>query len=431
MKKLIIIITILILVLAGAFAYWYFFFRISIDTIPDDGSANPADSGFIPFDRPGIGTGRGTGGATTTGTGTTQGDVPMRIPALRQLSATPIGGYSASTTASTTVVRWVDRGRGNIYEAGMDSVTIKTISNTLLPKVYESWWNKNNTTFIGQYMAGDSDAVTTVIANIIKRPSITTSSGTSSPNIQNPSETIYELKGKIVSGNVIGTASSPKRDRILVITNENNNAVGYISNFDGSKQVQIFSLPFVQLVVEWPEENTIAITTKAGASYPGYLYFINTKTGVVKSILGNIPGLITKVSKDANKVLYSSGDNNNISTALFDVKTKKTSLVIFKTLADKCVWSSTFKENIYCGVSSQIPNGTYPDTWYLGINSFIDSVWALNSKDGDVRQVADLLNQNSVIIDIINPSLSEDENYLFFMNKNDMSLWSLDLVASN
>lgn len=422
MKKLIIITTILILVLAGAFAYWYFFIRLSTDVIPDDDIDNPPSSGFVPFDRPGIGTGQEAGGATTTSTDTSQDNVPVRIPALRQLSATPVGGYSASTTASTTAVRWVDRGRGNIYEAEMNSMTIETISNTLLPKVYESWWNKNNTTFIGQYMAGDSDAVTTVIANIIKRVSL---------NTQTANETIYELKGKIVSGNIIGIASSPKRDRILVITNENNNAIGYISNFDGSKQTKIFGLPFVQLVVDWPEENTIAITTKASASYPGYLYFINTKTGTIKSILENIPGLITRVSKDANKVLYSSWDNNKISTAIFDIKTKKTTPVIFKTLANKCVWSSIFKENIYCGVSSQIPSGTYPDTWYLGINSFIDSVWALNSKDGDVRQVADLLNQNSVIIDIINPSLSENENYLFFMNKNDMSLWSLDLVLSN
>ncbi|MBU6426659.1 hypothetical protein KGQ27_00230 [Patescibacteria group bacterium] len=452
MKKTVNIIVTVIIIIVVLSALWYFFIRQtarpSITAAP-----NQIQNGFVPFNRalPANNSGQNENGGQNNGTTTTTSNAGVPLPVIRQLSATPVGGYAASTTASTTVVRWIDRGRGNIYEARGDSLDITTISNTLLPRVYQSWWNKDDTTFVGQYLGDNSDQVTTVIANVLKRAlpkptvnlptaasanaSSTASSSmalNSTAQLPDITETPYELKGKIVSGDILAVAASPKRDKILVVTDENDSAVGYISNFDGSKQTQLFSLPFTQLTVEWPEANTIAVTTKASAYYSGYLYFVNVKTGVVKQIMGDIKGLATRVSKDATKVLYSSYDGNNkITTAVYDIKSGKSAPTIFRTLADKCVWSAVFKEQVYCGVSSQIPAGTYPDSWYLGQNSFIDSIWLLDADTGQVRQVADLLNQGNAIIDAFNLQLDENDQYLFFMNKNDLSLWSLDLVSSN
>ncbi len=443
MKKIIdiLIAIVIVLILAGG-VYWYMFLRVPTTAPNNIPNQQQPTTGFVPLNRTVSTTTKtantGQGNATTTITNI----IPIvPLPVLRILSSTPVGGYGASTTASTTVVRWIDRGRGNIYEARGDSLDIMTISNTLLPRVYNSWWNKNDTSFIGQYLGDKGDKVTTVITNILKRvialtPTAIKSSTTTPPvaqasPIQQITETDYELKGKIISGNIIAVASSPKRDRILVINNENNHAVGYVSNFDGSKQTQLFDLPFTQLTADWPEENTIAITTKASASYSGYLYFINVKNGAISEILGNIPGLTTRVSRDATKVIYSDSATDKIETTVYDIKSQKSIDIIFRTLADKCVWSSKFKEQVYCGVSSQIPNGSYPDDWYLGKASFIDSIWLLNGNTGEVRQIANLLNQGNALIDTSNPQLDNNDDFLFFMNKNDLSLWSLDLVSSN
>jgi hypothetical protein len=420
------IVIVVILIIAGL-AYWYLFLLKPAQTPATAENQNP-ETGFVPLNRattPSSGqnnVSQGTNAATSTKIVT----VVAPLPVLRLLSATPVGGYGASTTASTTIVRWIDRGRGNIYEARGDSLDIATISNTLLPRVYESWWNKNDLSFVGQYLGENSDKVTTIIANILKRAAL----GTTTRPI---TETAYELRGKIISGNVITAAASPKRDRILVVASENNRASGYISNFDGSKQVQLFDLPFTQLTAEWPEDNTVAVTTKASAYYSGYLYFVNVKTGAISEILGNMPGLATKVSRDATKVLYSSaaGSNDKILTAIYDIKNQKTTSVIFRALADKCVWSSKFREEVYCAVSSQIPDGIYPDDWYLGKTSFIDNIWLLNSNTGEVHQVANLLNQGNALIDAYNLQLDSIDDFLFFMNKNDLSLWSLDLVSSH
>lgn len=436
MKKIIFII-LLVLLLAGGAAYWWYFMRVpseQVTIVPNGGQNN----GFVPFNRTSGGITQGTiGGGEESASSSASVSTRTPIPVIRQLSATPVGGFGASTTASTTILRWIDRGRGNVYEAAMDSLDITTISNTLLPRIYQSWWNKNDNLFIGQYLEDGDDKITTVIANILKREqpktaTSSTSTATSSivQQISSVTETPYELKGKIISGNIIDVAASPKRDRILVVTNENGSAVGYISNFDGSKQTQSFVLPFTQLTADWPEENTITIVTKASSKYAGYLYLIGAKNGLVKQVLGGLPGLTAKVSRDAKRAIYSYSDNGRIATAIYDITKKSSSPIVFATLADKCAWSAKFKERAYCGVPTQLPNGTHPDNWYLGKSSSIDGIWMIDASTNDVRQIADLLGQGNAIIDTINLSLSDNDEYLFLMNKNDLSLWSVDLVSS-
>ena len=138
-----IIIALIILVLLAFGLFWYFFMYSKNSST---GTTNNPTSGFSPFGQTG-GHQQGTSGSNTNNPNTTY-PTEVVIPALRQLSATPIGGYGASTTASTTIVRWIDRGRGNILEAREDSLTINTLSNTLLPKTYESVWNKSISSFI-------------------------------------------------------------------------------------------------------------------------------------------------------------------------------------------------------------------------------------------------------------------------------------------
>ena len=65
--------------------------------------------------------------------------------------------------------------------------------------------------------------------------------------------------------------------------------------------------------------------------------------------------------------------------------------------------------------------------WYQGITSFSDSVWMIDIETQTVKVLADPVNIAGEEIDLIKPVLSQDENYLFFINKKDSSLWSLRL----
>jgi hypothetical protein len=209
---------------------------------------------------------------------------------------------------------------------------------------------------------------------------------------------------------------------------EEGQGAGYISNFDGTSVTKIFIQPLTQVSVEWPEENTVAITTNGSASQAGFLYFINPKTGIWKKIIGPVFGISTKVSKDAKFVLVSGSTNSqSITTNIYPVGTTTPIDAVVKTLADKCAWGNYYKELVYCATPSQPISGIYPDDWYKGVVTSYDKIWQINVKNNDIRQVSSLLGQANKLINVFNMSTDSRDDFLFFMNKDDLSLWSLDL----
>ncbi len=424
----------IVIVIIVALAYWQFFLRdtTSIDTPVTE---TPDQGGFSPFDRGGprsSATSTSTQPATTTRASTATG-TQLKIPALRLLSNTPVSGYGASTTgtvktpiaSSTTVVRWLDRGRGNVYEARGNTLDITTISNTVVPKMYESLWNKNLTSFMA-FGISDANTISGIWAEL--RARIMPKASTSTPQVALTSLTPYELRGKNLPSTILTYAVSPKKDRVFMLLSEKGVGVGYIFKFDGSSPTQLFVTPLTQVNAEWPEDQTIAITTKGAASERGYLYFVDTKTGVWKKILGPLPGLSTKVSTDAKKVFISAaGSSDNVVSSIYDVTKRKGTDAVIRTLADKCAWGNTYKDVVYCAVPSQPIPGTYPDDWYRGDTSFVDKLWQVNASTNEVHLISSIVDASDRVIDAYNLGLDDRDDFIFFMNKNDLSLWSYDL----
>ena len=101
--------------------------------------------------------------------------------------------------------------------------------------------------------------------------------------------------------------------------------------------------------------------------------------------------------------------------------------MIFKTLSDKCAWSKIKKDELFCGVPTEIPDAIYPDDWYKGSISFIDQIWHVNATTGEVHLLANLTQLSNKAIDVIDLALDPKENTLYFINKEDLNLWALDL----
>lgn len=432
MKKTLTIILIIVLVLAVAAAgYWYFFMRPILETpaSPNVQTPTPGNNppGFSPFDRPGNTGGTGASGTSTTttnpdGTPVTPGTPVARLPVLRLLSSAPVGGYGASTTNATTTVRWVDRGRGNVYETNYFTSYVTTLSNTIVPRTYESVWNKNLNAFVATLYQDGEDAPSTVYAQLVPIKVSTTS---------DTSQTPYELKGKNLPDNVLTYAVSPDKAKLFLLIEESGNGVGYVSTFDGLNMTRIFTTPLTEVNVDWPVADKIAITTKGSASSGGFLYFVSPITGTWTKILGPIGGLSTTVSHDAKYVLFSSAAiGNTMSTKIYNVAKATTIDAVVRTLADKCAWGNFYKETVYCAVPSQPASGRYPDDWYAGKISAADKIWQIDSATGNVRQLSALIDQSDRVIDAFNLGLDNKDEYLFFINKNDLSLWSLDLVRT-
>ncbi|MEK7646343.1 MAG: hypothetical protein AAB381_01455 [Patescibacteria group bacterium] len=426
-KTILLIATLLLVIILAGFAYW--FIAPTSNSVTQTIDPIGRITGFQPLNRPSTGNmptqTPSTGEPTSQATSTQQQPVVV-IPSLRLLSDTPVGGYGASTTARTTFVRWVDRGRGNVIEAHSDTLDTSVLSNTVVPRTYTSLWNRDLSAFIASVLEETTEVATTLYAGLIRTKTV----GTSTP--ESLGTTPYELKGQKLPPNIISYATSPRKDKVFMLIEENGRGVGYVSTFQGSAITRIFDTPLTQLVAEWPEENTITLTTKASSQQSGFLYFVNPKTGIWKKVLGPTVGLTTRTSHDAKQVFASFTDQAGmISSALYTVSTEKTLDPGIKTLAEKCVWGNFYKHIVYCGVPTSFPDASYPDDWYKGTVSTSDKIWDVNATTGEVRLVTSLSDKADRIINSFNLQLDERDDFLFFMNKNDLSLWSLDLVSSN
>ena len=434
-KTLTLIIVIILLALGGAY-YWFFVRIPSLSLNTGSGNINNPGNGI--FGSSGSGTtSQGNGSASnasSTNASSTSANTPP--PALRELSAMPVGGMVSSTTASTTIVRWIDRGTGHIFQAYSDNSAIDQISVTTVPMIYASYWNTAANAFLFQSLTEDSDAVTSFYATLVSASANATTS-TSTP-VTASTQAQYSLAGAPLSAQTLGlgiavspTASKTGNQVFTLVGDGNGGSLGIISNFDGSKKTQIFDTPLTQLNVEWPATNTIAITTKGGASAYGFLYFVNPSVGIFSKVLGDIKGLSTITNANATEVMYSHPDSSGtgITSSIYNLATKQTTDLPFDTLAEKCVWSRLQTAELYCAIPAVITPTTYPDAYYQGTVSFNDSIWEIDTVTGDVHKLADLTKLSGQGIDAENLILSPNENILYFTNKKDLSLWSFDLNA--
>lgn len=328
---------------------------------------------------------------------------------LRKLSTEPVSGAGILDVKAGSLVRYIEKATGHIYEVELFSPIQNRISNTTIPLVYDAVWGNKNTSLVTRYLSEDNTTIDTY-SLILK--DVSTSTENSLSGIPFPRN--------IIDVSVFGAS-------IFYLEQKENSSSGYISNFGGSIRKQIWNSEIKELLSQYVNSKIVALTTKPAKNVLGYLYFVDTGSGVVKKILGGIIGLSTLTSPDATQVLYlAQGDA--VSMAVFEQKTNITISITPNTFPEKCVWSKKEKSVVYCAVPQQFLNGDSLTQWYKGIISFTDDIWKYDLKNNTAVIVASLYEESSEFIDAIKPILSENEQYLIFVNKIDDSLWSLDLL---
>ena len=143
--------------------------------------------------------------------------------------------------------------------------------------------------------------------------------------------------------------------------------------------------------------------------------------------MGGINGLTILASPSGKLILYGQSDGRSVSMNLWDSQSREVSRVSLDTLPEKCAWASG-NDKIYCSVPKANLVGQYPDIWYQGLISFSDSIWSIDVKTGNTELIVNPTIEAGVEIDGIKLSLSKKENKLYFVNKKDSYLWSLDLT---
>ena len=325
---------------------------------------------------------------------------------LRKLSTAPVSGAGTLDVKAGTLVRYIEKATGHIYETELFSPNSNRISNTTIPVVYDAVWGNKNNSLVARYLRADNQSVDTYSLTVKE---VATSSENTISGIAFPSN--------------IGDVSVFETN-VFYLKRNLDSSTGFVSSFDGKKIKEIWNSPIRELLSQFVNVKTVALTTKPAQGMGGFLYFVDTSSGQIKKILANIPGLSTLVSPDGTQVLYLSGNQIYIHDLKSGLSQKTTPV----TFPEKCAWSKKDKNIIYCAVPKENIGGASLLSWYQGFISLTDDIWKYDIKNNTSSLIENLSNDSGESIDVIKPLLSENEQYLVFMNKRDNFLWSLDLM---
>lgn len=422
MKKTITIIIIIFLILLGGVGY-YLYINGSNQNI-NSGKIFDSVKNFFPFGTPGAQTDSTT---QNNGSSTSQNTniQPIKIDQMFQISNTPTAGFvaidtlsssteiffnkeknattSSSTKKTETYVRFVERATGHILESKISNLEKTRISNVTIPKVYEAFLNTKGTEFITKTLSGDN------IVTQYKK----TESGTSTTALS----ISYPFNTDVLIA---------RGDSVFYTIKTSVGSIGYISTFDNKKPTQIFTTPLREISASWNGGNVLEIFSKPNSQYPGVSFTVDIKKKAITENLTGINGLTTNPNSDGTYSLYNT-NIENLSLGAKKGSANKAFYLTAKTLPEKCVWSKKNLKIAYCAIPSYFEKTGYPEKWYQGVTSFNDDFWSINVETGEQKLIYRPSANAKPQQDVLSLGLNDKENYLFFINKKDLTFWGLSI----
>lgn len=332
------------------------------------------------------------------------------VPVLRQIGTGAVSGgwFTEGGSAGAPSILYMDRESGHITETPANSFTETRVSNTTIPGIQELY----------------GIATTTVILR-----SLTDTGGI---------ENFFGTVNATSSEESLNVTPLPAFDRMsvdatgthmLTVAPVNGGSQIVFSNPDGTNAESVFASPITSWV-PMTEAGRIFLETAPTAAAPGYLYEI--RNGALAKVAGGVNGFASLISPSAGYVAYSGDTSDGFSLAVLDTKTNQTFTSPIGAFAMKCAWVPNHEPLLFCAVPANPVAGAYPDDWLMGNTSFSDNGWILDPVHSTSYFIGALTDTKGAPIDAENVSVDPTGSYALFMNKNDLSLWSLkigDVVA--
>ncbi len=416
MKKIIIIISVAILLLI-LFGVWSWFGR----EVNDGPVAGPSDEVTgSPF---------GTGDNDLPYFDTAfEGEVPnlpsssdgYQNSALFKISGAPVSGFitlsrknPVSTSSPQTVVRYVDRATGHIFDTTLPdnggNLEKVRITNNTIAQVYTAHFRPDGLAVFIQSLDPNTSEVKNMTLTLTPRASSTDG-----------------LYGVVLS-NLRGTIESPSvgtgADTLVYVSKDSASVVSSKFNGDGLKT--LWNGGGWKYWRTGALGNATLLFTKPSVSLPGFAYALSG--GTLTKIAGPLNGLSAVANSSGTQVLYSYTESGEPKLSVKNLKSEATYSMSPQTIADKCVWSKQEGNIFFCGVPGDNPSSREPDNWYMGKSHFSDSIWKFDTNLESAQVLSEPPSEFGLTLDISSPSLSPTDKYLVFINKTDLSLWALRL----
>lgn len=402
-----------IILVSAVIIIWFFFLRPTQTLTP------VATSGQGPF---GVAGNVPTNTTTNTGTSNTQQNEPVALPIntaqrVFKISDGPVTGAAFIQTSlpTTTLARYILQENGHVMDQPLDvpGAVARSASNTTIPGTSRALWAQKGGVAYLQYLNGS-----TIKTIMLIFPAAST---TSVVNIK-------PVEIKFLPDNIAELALSPDSKQIAYLLTTSAGSDGYIANFDGTNSKKLFTVGLSQIILSWPAQNTLLLTTKSSAAAPGAVFSVDVKTGGMVPLVYGI-GLTAIADPLMRGLIYQLVTGTTRSTYFHDIKKGGDVALTFNPIPEKCAWGKTATTTLYCGAPLQYADANYLDAWHLGTASLSDTIVSF----------IPALNQDSVVVavpgsadggvqsDIGEIVVSPDDKYLLFVKKGDRSLWAVRL----
>lgn len=409
-KKLLTTLGIVVGILAVAFLLWYFLFKTpgvpvvdSVRNVLPFGSSDglqtqPIDEDLLIADS----------------TFESRDQFGSPLSDMFRISNIPVAGFVIFEEGDNDVVRYIERSTGHIYDAVLPPASTSTsnqltktrITNETMPKVYEAYFRSDGERALLRSLREDTDEVENTYITLIP---------------PEEEEEFYNIVSTPLRGSV-GSVAVGSGNTLFYNMRDTANVAS--AGFGGTSVKNLLNVPFTDWRLVSNGGNLI-IHTKASASAPGYAYRL-TSGGSLTKILGPFNGLVVEPSSSVEKVVYSYIQNREPRTVVEDLSEESMYEILPQTLAEKCVWGSG-EVMLYCGVPRGGVSTNEPDLWYRGETRFSDDIWSFNTNSETEDIVYEPTSRLGISVDVLEPTLSIQEDYLVFINKLDLSLWALRL----
>ena len=335
------------------------------------------------------------------------------IPRLRKISSEPVAGAVVFNIGTTSVVRFVEKGTGNVYEVKSDSLAVQRLTNTTIPKIVRAFWLPNATGFLAQTLMPESEIIETNFVKLNKNEIV-------GENLTPFNTTISKLPTGIKEISI-----NPSGSKIFYYT-ANWSSNWFISNPDGTESSLVMSHPLTEWLPKWVTPDRVVMQTKGSSESIGFNYVFNTKNETLTKIGLGIRGISSNPNSDNSLNLVSVSDNFP-QLFLIDNNNITSQKISANTLAEKCVWLEEKNPTVYCAIPIKLPNGNYPDVWYKGVVSTEDIIEKIDLNNDIYYNVVNLSSESGEKIDVVDIDISPDETHLIFRNKIDGYLWMIKI----
>lgn len=329
-----------------------------------------------------------------------------RPPRMWRVNTSPVAGAGFVSVASSTLLRFIERSTGHIFDVDPYTGKIVRRTNKLIPKVYDAIVGPTDT--IAARSLSDDGVRATFIGVL----------GTTTVDGFTP------LEG-VDLGPAVEDVAFTRNAEIIFLAQTGAGTQLVRSALDGSEPRQLLSLFAGDFALDLLADDKIVLTEKSASGIPSSAYTLGKDTELVP-LARNVPGLTFLSHTNGNAWIIGSDTGSSLSVEI-KPSSDATSIVLeSSTVAEKCAWLPGASLTAFCAVPEGTPEPGYLTKWHRGVLHTTDTWYRIDVSASSTEKFFEM--STDAAIDVEHPLIDARGEFIAFMSARDKSLWILRIM---